>query len=147
MKTKAFLLLWFFIGLTPLSSKESGGKGNFIVYNTYVVTLRPGITMGQYLDFLRTKYIPEYDKNFPGSSLTISSPDFWMVKNQYALFFMFDSEKEYHGYYPKEKEMSSECKAGWEKMKSVEKEAYKYISDKKRVDTEWGTWADEVIVK
>ena len=147
MSIKAFLRLFIFIGLTQLSAKESDNKGGLIVSDTYIVTLRPGVTMGQYLDFLRAKYVSEYDKNFPGSRLTIGSSDFLMMKNQYSRIFNFESDEEYYRYYPDGTGMSAECKAGWEKMKSLEQEGRKYIIDKKRVATEYLKWLDEVIVK
>jgi hypothetical protein len=149
MKTKAFLLLCLLIGIgmTQLSAKKSDNKGGMIVSDTYIVTLRSGVTMDQYVDFLKTEYVSEYDKNFPGSSLTIGSPDFWMKKNQYSFIFIFESDKEYYRYYPNGTKMSAECKAAWEKMKSVNQEESKYILDKERVETEWGKWMDEVIVK
>lgn len=145
MKTKAFLLLCLIIGIgmTQLSAQKS----DKVVFDTYIVTLRPGATMDQYVDFLKTNYVSEYDKNFPGSRLTIGSPDSWMKKNQYSFFYTYESNKEYYKYYPNGTEMSAECKAAWEKMKSVKQEESKYILDSKRVETELEKWMDEVIVK
>jgi hypothetical protein len=149
MKTKTFLSLSFLLGITTmqLSAQTSDHIGGILVFDTYIVTLRPGVTMDQYVDFLKTKYVSEYDKNFPGSRLTIVSPDFWMKKNQYSFFFNFESNKEYYKYYPNGTEMSAECKAAWEKMKSVKQEESKYILDSKRVETKWEKWMDELIVK
>ena len=149
MKTKAFLLLCLFIGigLTQLSAQISDHKGSILVFDTYIVTLRPGVTMDQYVDFLKTKFVSEYDKNFTGSKLTIVSPDFWMKKNQYSFFFNFESDKEWYKYYPNGIEMSAEAKAAWERMKSVKQEESKYILDSRRVEIEWEQWMDEVLVK
>ena len=149
MKTKIFLCLSILLGITTmqLTSQIADQNGGILVFDSFIVTLRPGVTMDQYLDFLKTKYVSEYDKNFPGSSLKIVSPDIWMKKNQYSFFYNFESTKEWYRYYPNGKEMSAECKAAWEKMKSVKQEESKYILDSKRVDTEWERWFDEIIVK
>jgi len=140
MKTKAFLLLCLFIsiGITQLSAQ--GG----VMFNTFIVTLRPGVTMDQYLNFLKTRYASEYNKNFPGSKLIIGSPDSWRKKNQYSFFYTFESEKEYQKYYINDgKDMSDECKAGWEKMKSIKQEVSEYILDSKRVEVEWEKWMED----
>jgi hypothetical protein len=144
MKTKTFLLMWLFIGtgMTQLSAQEEG-----VIFDTFIVTLRPGVTMDQYLDFLKTRYVSEYNKNFPGSKLTIGSPDSWRKKNQYSFFYTFESNKEYNKYYTNGLERSDICKAAWQKMESVNQEVNKYISDSKRVETEWEKWMDELIVK
>ncbi len=144
MKTKAFVLfcLSLGIGITQLSAQ--GG----IIFDTFIVTLRQGVTMEQYLDFLKTRYVSEYNKNFPGSKLTIGSPDSWRKKNQYSFFYTFESDKEYSKYYKNNgKDVSDECKAGWEKMKSLNEEENKYIMDKRRIELEWERWMDEIIVK
>ena len=144
MKTKAVFLLCLSIGIGTTQLSAQGG----IMFDTFIVTLRPGVTMDQYLDFLKTRYVSEYNKNFPGSKLTIGSPDSWKRKNQYSFFYTYESDKDYSKYYINEgKDMSDECKAGWEKMESVKQEANKYILDRKRVETEWEKWMDDVIAK
>ena len=149
MKIKIFLSLSILLAITTmqLTAQITDQNGGILVFDSYMVTLRPGVTMDQYLDFLKTKYVSEYDKNFPGSSVKIVSPDMWLKKNQYSFFYNFESTKGWYKYYPNGKEMSAECKAAWEKMKSVKQEESKYILDSKRVDTEWERWFDEIIVK
>jgi hypothetical protein len=149
MKIKNFLSLSFLLGITTmqLSAQIPDHSGGILVFDTFIVTLRPGFTMDQYVDFLKTKFVSEYDKNFPGSKLTIVSPDFWMKKNQYSFFYNFESIKEWYKYYPNGTEMSTEAKAAWEIMKSVKQEESKYILDSRRVENEWEQWMDELIVK
>jgi len=149
MKTKTFLLLCLFmgIGLTRLSAQKSNYKSGKVVFDSYMVTLRPDITMDQYLDFLKTKYVPEYDKYFPGSKMIIASPDSWKKENQYAYFLYFESPQEYDKYYPNGTEMSDEAKANWEKVKLAKQEESKFILDSKRVEIEWEKWMDEINVK
>jgi len=149
MKTKAFLLLYLFIGIgmVQLTAQKSNYKSGKVVFESYMVTLRPDFTMDQYLDFLKTKYVPEYDKYFPGSKMIIASPDSWKKENQYAFFIYFESPQEYDKYYPNGTEMSDESKANWEKVKLAKQEESKFILDSKRVEIEWEKWMDEIIVK
>lgn len=144
MKTKVVLLLCLSIciGIKQLSAQ--GGN----IFDTFIVTLRQGITMDQYLDFLRTRYVSEYNKNFPGSKLKIGCTDSWIKKNQYSFFYTFDSDMDYSRYYKNNgKDMSDVCKAAWEKMDSIKKEAGKYILDSKRVNADWEMWMDEIVIK
>jgi len=146
MKRKAFLLLCLLIGIgmTQLTAQKLDQNRKNVAIDSYVVTLRPGATMDQYVDFLKTKVVPEYNKNFPGSKMTIGCPDSWKEKNQYCFLYSFDSEKEFDKYIRNGTGMSDERRAAWEKTRqSIEEEGNKYILDKKRVDVEWEAWMED----
>jgi len=149
MKTKAFLLLCLFIGIgmTQLSAQKSNYESGAVVFDSYIVTLRPDITMDQYLDFLKTKYVPEYDKYFPGSKMIIASPDSWKKENQYGFFIYFEKPQVYDKYYPNKSGMSAEAKANWEKVELAKQEGSKFILNSKRVEIEWEKWMEELIDK
>ena len=149
MKTKIFLFLLFLFGMTTmqLSAQKLDQNCKNVVFDSYLVTLRPGVKMDQYMDFLKTKVVSEYDKNFPGSKMTIGCPDSWREKNQYCFLYSFDSVKEFNKYITIGTEMSNEVKAATARMEAVKQEESKYILDSKRVETEWEKWMDEVIVK
>ena len=145
MKTKIFLFLSFLFGITTmqLSAQKLDQNRKNVVFDTYVVTLRPGVTMDQYVDFLKTKVVSEYDKNFPGSKMTIGCPDSWRKKNQYCFLYSFDSEKEFNKYITNGTEMSDEVKAAKARMESVKQEESKYILDSRRVEVEWEMWMED----
>lgn len=145
MKRKAFLLLCLFIGIgmTQLTAQKLDQNRKNVVFDSYVVTLRPGVSMDQYVDFLKTKVVPEYDKNFPGSKMTIGCPDSWREKNQYCFLYSFDSVKEFNKYITIGTEMSDEVKAATARMESVRQEGSKYILDRRRVEVEWEAWMED----
>ncbi len=146
MKTKIFLFLSFLCGITTmqLSAQKLDQNRKNVVFDSYIVTLRPGVTMNQYVDFLKTKVVSEYDKNFPGSKMTIGCPDSWREKNQYCFLYSFDSEKEFNKYIRNGTGMSDEPRAAWEKTRqSIEEEGSKYILDKEQVDVEWEAWMED----
>ena len=145
MKTKIFLFLSFLFGITTmqLSAQKLDQNRKNVVFDSYIVTLRPGVTMDQYVDFLKTKVVSEYDKNFPGSNMTIGCPDSWREKNQYCFLYRFDSVKEFNKYITNGTEMSDEVKAARARMESVKQEESKYILDSRRVEVEWETWMDD----
>ena len=146
MKRKAFLLLCLLIGIgmTQLTAQKSDQNRKNVVFDSYIVTLRSGVTMDQYVDFLKTKYVSEYDKNFAGSKMTIGCPDSWREKNQFCFLYSFDSEKEFNKYITNGTEMSDEVKAAKARMESVKQEESKYILDSKRVEVEWEKWMEDV---
>jgi len=145
MKTKIFLFLSFLFGITTmqLSAQKLDQNRKNVVFDTYVVTLRPGVTMDQYVDFLKTKVVSEYDKNFPGSKMTIGCPDSWRKKNQYCFLYSFDSEKEFNKYITNGTEKSVEVKTATARMESVKQEGSKYIFDSRRVEVEWEAWMED----
>ena len=146
MKTKIFLFLSFLFGMTTmqLTAQKLDQNRKNVVFDSYIVTLRPGVTMDQYVDFLKTKVVSEYDKNFPGSKMTIGCPDSWREKNQYCFLYSFNSEKEFNKYIRNGTGMSDEPKAAWEKTRqSLEQEGSKYILDKERVEVEWEAWMED----
>jgi hypothetical protein len=126
-----------------LSAQKLDQKGKNVAIDAYIVTLRPGVTMDQYLDFLKTKYVSEYEKNFPGSKVTIGCPDSWKEKNQYCFLYSFDSVKEFNKYITTGTEISDEVKADWARMESVIQEGSKYILDSRQVEVEWEMWMDD----
>ena len=146
MKRKAFLLLCLLIGIgmTQLTAQKLDQNRKNVVFDSYIVTLRSGVTMDQYVDFLKTKVVPEYDKNFPGSKMTIGCPDSWREKNQYCFLYSFDSEKELDKYITNGTGLSDERRAAWEKTRqSLEEEGGKYILDRRKVEVGWETWMED----
>ncbi len=73
MKTKPLLYIYLLLGATTIQLSAQTLDHNAIVRmdntNTYIITLQPGVTLNQYIDFMINRYIPEYDKNFPGSRI------------------------------------------------------------------------------
>lgn len=55
------------------------------------INLDPDVTMNQYLDFFVNKYIPEFEKNFPGAKLYIAKGVSGENKNSFGLIYLADS--------------------------------------------------------
>jgi hypothetical protein len=140
MKTKSPLLLCLVLGfcMTTLSA-QTFTKGSVIAINTYTFTLNPDKTMNQMLDFYINKYIPEYEKNFPGVKEYVLWGDRGEKKNQIASVDVFESVAVRDKYYPTEGSEGSEtAKAAGEKMKAINDEMGKFfMSGGTRVYTDW----------
>jgi hypothetical protein len=95
----------------------------------------------------RAFYLSEYNKNVPGSRMTVFSSDYWDGKNQYFATFYFESLKVRDKYYPNATGLSDKAKASWEKMKPLSLEESKYVLESRRVKTEWMLCLNEINAK
>ena len=68
-------------------------KGNFIGLHVMTINLDPDVTMNQFLDFYVNKYIPEFEKNFPGVKLYIVKGIRGENENSFGSVYLFDSEE------------------------------------------------------
>lgn len=112
-------------------------KDVVIAVSTYAVTLQPGITMEQYVDFLMKKYIPEYEKNFPGSKMYILRGDRGEKKDQIGFMWYFESLKTRDKYYPNEFDFSDAAQLAWGRMDAISEEESKYAVNSSRIYTDW----------
>jgi len=141
MKTKTFLLLCLLlgIGLTQLSA-QTLKKGAVVCVNTYTFTLNPDVTMNQFLDFYVNKYIPEFEKNYPGVKSYLLWGDRGEKKNQIGTIDVYESVAVRDKYYPIENDttMTEAVKLANEKMKVINQESGKFfIGDGTRTYTDW----------
>lgn len=126
------------MGLSQLFAQNLN-KGGVIAFSTYTVTLKPGVTMDQFLDVYINKFIPEVEKNYPGTKEYVLSGDRGEKKNQIAFITYFESVAVRNKFYPVENDttMSEAVKAAEMKMKPINDEMSKMMSDSKRVYTDW----------
>jgi len=141
MKTKTFLLLCIFlgIGLTQLSA-QTLKKGAVVCVNTYTFTLNPDVTMNQFLDFYVNKYIPEFEKNYPGVKSYLLWGDRGEKKNQIGTIDVYESVAVRDKYYPIKNDTTrtEAVKLANEKMKVINQESGKFfIGDGTRTYTDW----------
>jgi len=149
MKTKRFLqlILLLDIGLTQLFAQNSDQNSPAVAIHSITITLKPDVTVNQYLDFMNNKYIPEYEKNFQGSKMHASENFRTDKKNQYFVQVTFESLKARDKYYLQRTGTSNEAEMAWKKMDYITSEGSKYIWDSIRVNTDWVIAMDEVVVK
>lgn len=141
MKTKTFILLCLSLGIgfTQLTA-QTLKKGAVVCTNTYTYTLNPDVTMNQFLDFYVNKYIPEFEKNFPGVKTYLLWGDRGEKKNQIGLLDVYESIAVRDKYYPLENDTttSAAAKAATEKMKAINMEMSKFfLPGSSRVYTDW----------
>jgi hypothetical protein len=101
MKTKTLLLISLLLSfsMTQLSS-QTLQKGNIIGIHVRTITLQPNVTMDKYLDFYMNKYIPEYEKNFPGVELYVIKGIRGESENSFGLLYLIKSIEVRDKYWP-----------------------------------------------
>jgi len=134
---KKLITIVALILLTGTVYSQTLKKDAVIAISTYTITLQPGITMEQYVDFLMKKYIPEYEKIFPGSKMYVLHGDRGEKKDQIGFMWYFESLKARDKYYPTESDFSDAAQLAWGRMDAISEEESKYVVNSSRVFTDW----------
>ena len=138
MKTKTLLLLSLLLGfsMTQLSA-QTLPKGAVLGIHTFTLNLNPDATMNQVLDFFMNKYIPAFEKNFPGTKVYLLSGDRGDNKYKVALMTVFESVQVRDKYYPAPDKSSPEADAATAKVQASLGEMSNLFVDYSTVYTDW----------
>jgi hypothetical protein len=141
MKTRTLLLLGLLLGfsLTPVTS-QTVKKGAVVCVNTFTYTLNPDVTLNQFLDFYLNKYIPEYEKCYPGVKTYVLWGDRGDKKNQMGIMDVYESVAVRDKYFPVENDttLTEAVKVASAKMKAMDTEMSKFfIGGGVRTYTDW----------
>jgi hypothetical protein len=141
MKTRTLLLLCLILGFSVAQlSAQTLKKGAVVAVGVYEMTLNPDVSMNQFLDFYNNKYIPEFEKNWPGVKQYLIGGDRGEHKNKFGAILIFESVAVRDKYYPDEdaNTTSDATKASTEKMKVMDAELSKYVvSGTRKTYTDW----------
>ncbi len=95
---KKLIIAAAFILLTGVTFSQTLKKGCFLGVQALTITLAPGVTMEQYLDFTMNTFIPEAEKAFPGMKAFVMAGGIVIgngeeVKEEYSIIYYFESEE------------------------------------------------------
>ena len=90
---KKIILLAAFVIVTGATFGQTLQKGNLVGLHVMTINLDPDVTMNQYLVFYVNKYIPEFEKNFPGVKLYLIKGIRGENENNFGRIYFFDSEE------------------------------------------------------
>jgi hypothetical protein len=97
MKKLIFLTgLFLFTGITFGQGLQ---KGNLIGTHVVTVSLMPGVTMEKFMDFYKTKVIPEIEKNTPNMKEYLLKGIRGENKDSFGAIVVFKSSQERDKYY------------------------------------------------
>ena len=129
---KKLIIATAFILLAGVAFGQHLQKGVIVGVHHMTVSPQTGVTMDQYFDFLKNKWIPEYEKHFDGWKGFIVKGNKGEHVNEYGMVWYVESMKHYNKYYNKDGSQTDESEAAMEKLQPLEDEL-----------TKLGTWSSE----
>lgn len=138
MKTRTLLFLYLILGfsLTPLTAQNLQ-KGNLLGMHVINITLAPNVTMEKFLDFYTNKFIPEYEKNFPGIKLYVIKGIRGENENKFGLVYVLKSTEVRDKYWPQKDVSSDVTQAGMKKLEPLVEERKKLATWTEASQTDW----------
>ena len=92
---RKLLIITVLLLLAGIAFGQTLKKGSLLKVHHMTITLKPGVTMDQYLDFTINTLIPEFEKNFPGVEAYImqgGSGDFTNDTDYASLYYIESAE-------------------------------------------------------
>ena len=111
-------------------------KGSFIGLHTFSITLNSGVTLDQYNDFVKNKFIPEFEKNFPGIKVYQMKGLNREVKDENALIIFTESKKVFNKYWNDDGSNTDVTEAAYAKLQPIIEEMNK-LATYTAVITDW----------
>ena len=96
---KKLILIAAVILMAGITYGQGLQKGNLIGTHVVTVSLMPGVTMEKFMDFYKTKVIPEIEKNVPNMKGYIVKGIRGENKDSFGEIFVFKSSQERDKYY------------------------------------------------
>ena len=114
-------------------------KGSLVgVHHTNNVVLNEGVTMDEFIEFNLQKYIPAYEKAFPGIKVFILEGDRGEEENNLGFLFFCESVKVRDEYWPEKEVTSEKANAGLQEHLQPLEEAYqKLVKSSTSGHTDW----------
>ncbi len=108
----------------------------FLPSGDWIYPNNPDVTLNQYMDFFMNKYVPKFEESFPGLKLYVVKGNRGEHDNNFALFFVYDSEETRDKFWPEDdvwSDFGTEC---WEKLAPTVQELQK-LGTWTSVHTDW----------
>jgi hypothetical protein len=96
---KKLILCASVILMTGIAFGQAIEKGNLIGTHVVAVNLMPGVTMEKFIDFYKTKVIPEMEKNMPDVKIYPLKGLRGESTDSYGMMIVFKSSQERDKYY------------------------------------------------
>ena len=97
---KKLVLLTALILMTGLAFGQGLQKGNLAGVKIVNLTPNPDVTMNQFVDFIKNKYIPAYEKAHPGIKCYLTKSIRGDNENSYGWIFYIESAEVMLKYWP-----------------------------------------------
>jgi len=134
---KKLMIITTLILFAGIAFGQTLNKGSIVAVSSYEVTLQPDVTMNQWLEFNRTKWVPAAEKVFPGIKIYIVVGDRGESENMYGEIWVFDSKETRDKYWPTEEGDTEWPEGGLEILTPISEETSNYVINATRTFTDW----------
>lgn len=133
---KKLIIAVAFILFAGVAFGQTIQKGSVIGLHTMTITLNSGVTLDQYMDFIKNKFTPEFEKEFPGLKFYIIKGLNREIKDEYGMIFFAESKKAYNTYWNDDGSDTDKTVAATEKLQPFVEEWNK-LATSTSVITDW----------
>lgn len=133
---KKLLLLSAMILFTGMMFGQTIQKGAFIGTHVYTVTLKPNVTMDQFIAFFQAKVMPELEKNYEGWKVYLIKGLRGENADSYGVLYVLKSKKDWDKYFNPDGSENEQGKAVTKNMQPVNEELAKLGS----FETKYTDW-------
>jgi hypothetical protein len=116
---KSVLLFATLILMSGMTYGQTLQKGNLIGTHVISVTLQPGVTIEKFIDFYKSKVVPEYGKAFSGMKAYIVKSVRGENKDSFGGFMVFKTEADRDKYFKADGSYTEIGDAAYAKLKPV----------------------------
>jgi hypothetical protein len=122
---KKLIIAAAFILLAGVAFGQHLQKGVILGVHHMTITLKPDVTMDQFIDALSNKWIPEAEKIFDGWKPFIVKGNKGEHVNEYGLVWYIDSMHDHDKSFKSDGSLTDEVAANWEKLQPINEELEK----------------------
>ena len=116
---KKLILIAAVILMAGITYGQGLQKGNLIGTHVVTVSLMPGVTIEKFMDFYKTKVIPEIEKNVPNMKEYVVKSIRGENMNSFGMIVVFKSAQDRDKYYNSDGSDTELGKSVNEKLKTV----------------------------
>lgn len=116
---KKLVLIGALILMAGIAYGQTLQKGNLVGTHVITVTLQPGVTMEKFIEFYKSKVMPEYEKNFPGMKPYMIKSLRGENKDSFGGFMVFKTEADRDKYFKADGSNTDLGTAANQKLKPV----------------------------
>ena len=116
---RKLILISTLILITGIAFGQALQKGNLVGTHVMTVTLQPGVTLEKFMEFYKSKVMPEYEKNFPGMKPYMIKSLRGENKDSFGGFMVFRSEADRDKYFKPDGGYTEVGNAAYAKLKPV----------------------------
>ena len=135
---KTGLLSLAFALLTTISFGQTLHKGSVLALHTYTSHLKEGVTVEAYVQFVKSKIIPAYEKAFTGGKMYIVKSVKGQDSSNIGAVFFYNSDADMAKYFNNDGSLTDAGKTAYAKMDVVLKELEKL--EKSPNDEKYNDW-------